>query len=276
MTPDNKILNPKTGRHVSKTGLIGIGLMNKHIDCTKVGMEQSINTCWFNAIFNSMLLSQKVNMFFMNKYRKLPIDERQAIEKDTSPITCPLKLRKSHFYKYIYKYSFNSKTSKTHLIPEKLINGLDIRPLEWEKDPEWDPRPALEITLPIIFDKPEYRITDVGYKYQDPSKKTKFIFIQYSDDITTPVHKLHTVMFIPNSFKLDHAVIDIHFENLIHSVAGYVCNSIFYMYDSNESQIKKIDWKSKIKLTQHFNKVPKYKPFGKVVSIGYSYVCYSI
>lgn len=271
----SKIINPVSGRYVSKTGSIGRNLLKDTTNCTKPGMEQNINTCWFNAIFNCMLLSQKANNFFLNKYRKLPIEERRVIEKDNSAESCPLKLRKSHFYKYIYKYNFNR--NKTNLIPEKLINGLEIRSKSWEENrAEWDARPALESILPIIFEKPEYRITDIGYKYQKPTKKTKFIFIQYSDDITTPVDKLNTMMVIPKNFTIDHVVIDIHFESLIHSVAGYICDSVYYLYDSNESNIHKIDWKNKTKLLDYFSKINKYAPFGKVNFIGYSYVCFSI
>ena len=274
----DKILNPISGRCVSKTGKIGLTLLTKtKYQCNKIGMIQDINTCWFNSIFNNLLLSQKTNTFLLKKYSKLPTDQKRKIESTQLDDTCPLKLRKYHFYRYLYKYN-QILENIPYRHPQKLINDLELRSVDWEKErQEWDPRVALELILPIIFEPYEYRITDIGYQYKPPTIKTKLIFIQYNDEHLTPdVDKLNTVMVIPNTFTLDHVVIDISFQDLDHVVSGYICNNEYFIYDSNESIYYKVDWRNKIKIKSWFNKIKKYKKYGQVSNISYSYVCYGL
>lgn len=308
--PDGKILNPSTNRCVNKNGKIGMAILSakpksakpkstkiKKIDiisygCNKIGMTQTIGTCWFNAIFNNLLLSQNCYSFFTHKYNELSIDEKKIIENKNKSFhdTCPLKIKKYHFFRYFYLYNkaiSNPKNfiSKIHRIiktrkhAENLINNLEIRETGWKKNHQgFDPFTALTRILPIILNKNEYIITQFNKKIK-ATNTLRFIFLeilQYTisyTDINTIENKAH----LPENFKLDHANIIVDFKtpfttkSLGHAFSGYICDNEYYIYDSNFSKYFKVDWRKTDNIAKHFEK--EYS-FCKTEYVGYSYICY--
>jgi len=185
-----------TNQYVSKTGKVGLALLaNKLIQpiqpiqpkakqvqvkkdkipiisygCKKIGMTQTMATCWFNSICNNLLLSQNCYSYFMHQYNALSADEKQAIE-NFDDNTCPLKIKKHHFYRFVYLYNKAQSTPinilskmyrlyKTRNHAKNLINKLEIREHGWEspKNQRFDTYEALTRILPIVFNANEYVI----------------------------------------------------------------------------------------------------------------------
>ena len=299
----HQILNPVTKKCISKTSKAGLDILNPienesveqspkpliSYGCNKIGMMQSIGTCWFNAIFNNLLLSQKCYSFFLNKYNELPETDKIIIENKSLYKTCPLKLQRYDFYYYFYKYHLNRskimelinlffKSKKTQNA-QKLINKLDIRSPGWEKTRQgFNPGQAIQKILPIIMNSDDYVIYNINLK--KPliiSKKTKFIFIKetiYIKTINDPRIR------IPTGFVLDHVVIGITFiyndwtKNSAHAISGYVCNNEYYIYDSNNYKYCKLDWRDPENIKE-YKFLDVYKKDKTVeLKIGYSYLCY--
>ena len=298
----HQILNPKTGRCVSKTGKVGLALIDPtksvrkksvkiesveeppiplaSYGCNKIGMMQSIGTCWFNSIFNNLLLSQRCYSFFLNKYNQLPEADKKIIRNKSLDNICPIKLQRYNFYYYFYKYHLN-RSKIMDLVTmffrpknaQKLINKLDIRSPEWEKIRQgFHPDEAIPKILPIIMDSDEYTIHNViSRKTIITTKKTKFIFIRsYIAKITDPRIK------IPQGFILDHTVIVINFgHGNAHAISGYICNDEYYIYDSNNFKHYKLDWRDTKNIETHgFLKLYTFLQKNVKLTISYSYLCY--
>lgn len=276
---DTKILNPLSGRYVLKTGKIGSAIVQKQRKtvlshgCKNNGMMQSIGTCWFNSIFNNLLLSQRAYSYFMNKYKELPENERKLIETTDFSENCPLTIQKSHFYHFFYKYHLDKP--KNRLLSyinrpkhaQKLINKLNIRSPDWEKERQgYYIDGALKKILPIIFDKHEYIMIDTKHKHKI-YKKTDFIFVD-KPIIAEPV--------IYNNYVIDHAVIVLTLNKDAHVISAYKCENDYYIYDSNSLKYHKVDWtnldnlKKYMQLYKFFNLFNK----GSTFELSYEYICY--
>jgi len=71
--PDNKVLNPKTGRYINKKPLIAIKPYNKKGGriCSRILTPKQVGeTCWFMAIFVAMFYSQRSRKILLEASRK--------------------------------------------------------------------------------------------------------------------------------------------------------------------------------------------------------------
>jgi hypothetical protein len=316
--PDGKIINPATGRCVLRSGKIGQALLkqtspepepepepkskptSKHATkskpkrileptniplnshgCKMIGMMQTIGTCWFNAIFNSLLLSQKSYSFFLSKYKELPSEERKAIEQEKSNDSCPLKLQKSYFFKYFYKYHkkrSHFSQSITQIFrplrygygtrhPEKMLNNLGIR----EKGSEDGGWPSLEIQklMHVILDPGDYIFVN-ELKNNHHINNQYFVFSKTKSQI----HKA------PNGYILDHVVIVVQFKKIDgktggHAISGYICNGDFFIFDSNKTTFTNLDWRNLTLLQAYFKNKSNYSYIHNLISIHYDFICYT-
>ena len=74
--PDNKVLNPKTGRYINKKPLIAIKPYNKKGGriCSQILTPKQVGeTCWFMAIFVAMFYSQRSRKILLEASRKWDI-----------------------------------------------------------------------------------------------------------------------------------------------------------------------------------------------------------
>jgi hypothetical protein len=314
--PEGKILNPITNRCVNKTGKIGLALLgNKAVatpkqriitktntkaitiidnGCNKIGMTQTLGTCWFNSIMNTFLLSQNCYSFFVNKYNQLGQEERQSIENEKyNTDICPVKLKRNHFYHMFQMYNKMKSNPKniiskairfieTRKHAENLINKFEIREKDWMKDPGFQPYIALSRILPIILDANEYTI----YNTYDRIKKTspkplRFIFL-ITSALNSDIMDIQKRYVVPKDFVLDHVSITVAFtiqrflnSDQGHAFAGYICNGEYLVYDSNFSKFYKVDWRFRENVVTHFRKEYKllFNPTNVVAT--YSYVCFT-
>jgi hypothetical protein len=330
--PEGKIFNPNTNRCVSKTGKIGLALLaNKKVPiktqkekpikihkeskesnekiklisygCKKIGMTQTMGTCWFNSICNNLLLSQNCYSYFMHRYNELSIDERQAIEKKNDDSSCPLKLKIHHFYRFFYTYNkakSNPKNIfskmyrlyKTRNHAKNLINKLEIREHGWEKPDNqgFNPYDALSRILPIIFKENEYKAI-TPYQKQEISPGIRFIFIGTANGfVYDEIDKIQKICSIPAGFTLDHVNIIVVFRNTLdkktmdgensrgaHAFSGFICNGEYYIYDSNNHETFTIDWRKHENIKKHFANNHKFlgKTFYIPENVYYAYICYT-
>ena len=146
-------------------------------------MTQFIGTCWFNSIFNTLLLSEKCYNFFNKKYNELSETDRARIETSSPQETntdCLVTLKRHHFFQLFQKYKLTRRPAniiarglqlfKTRKDPTDLINKMGIRDEDpgWEKDSKkqcFDPYIALQRILPIILNTNEYTILDLAYGF---------------------------------------------------------------------------------------------------------------
>jgi hypothetical protein len=313
--PEGNILNPSSNRCVNRTGKIGLALLTgkplipasksaaknktktiKVIDygCNKIGMTQTLGTCWFNSIINTFLLSQNCYSFFMNKYNELSPEQRQSIQAEKyESNTCPIKLKRNHFY-HIFKMYDKMKSNPKNIISktvrffqtrkhaENMINKFEIREKDWKKEPGYYPHIALARILPIIMDDDEYKIYSIRDRIKKTSPKAlRFIFL-FTGELESNIQDMQKVSELPKDFKLDHAIVTVGFtvQRFInsdqgHAFAGYVCNGEYFVYDSNFSKIYKLDWRNRNNIIVHFVKEYKLLFNPTNIDVTYSYVCFT-
>ena len=247
--------------------------------CDSIGMLQSIGTCWFNSIFNNLLLSQRCFSIFYKKYNDLPKDEKEIIQTSSPSDTCPLILRKSHFFHYFYMYHVRSNKSKLFNYfrkkdAQKLINKLELRSPKWEKERlSQYPQRVVENLFNIILEPNEYIFQHILGKEKLIEDTTKFFILKNGNFLTIKDIKDVEKKAPKKDFVLDHAVIQITFDDEKqkksgHVVAGYMCNDEYFIYDSNDIKYRKIDWRNKSELEEYGEK------YGTNIIIGYNYLCY--
>jgi len=253
--------------------------------CRDIGMRQTIGTCWFNTIFNTLLLSSNCFKIFLEKYYELPVEERKSIEKVPILNTCPLKLMGSHFYRYFYKF-YKEEINQDTIGPnrtkyaEKLVEVAGIRSTpNWTKKPGYMTQLAIEKLYPLILKKEEYIIYNyLTYSAEIPKPSVKFVLLRYNVDTifaSNPSLIMPTFTFLhPNAWILDHAAI--HFYDSVvgaHAICGYKCGDDYYIFDSNLTHVFKVNW-TNIKILQKFVEMtlaPHYKMQG-IIGVGYAYL----
>ena len=242
-------------------------------------MIQSIGTCWFNSIFNNLLLSQRCFPIFYKKYKELPKKEQEIIKVSSPSETCPLTLKKSHFFHYFYVYHILSNKSKLFNYlrkkdAEKLINKLELRSAKWEKERQSQyPQKIIENLFNIILDPTEYIFQHILERKKRTNKNTKFFIIKNGNFLNMKDIKDAEAKSPKNDFVLDHSVIQITYHDKEkvksgHAIAGYMCNDEYYIYDSNDIKYRKMDWRNKFELEDYGKK------YGTNIKIAYNYLCY--
>jgi len=282
----NKIRNPETGRCVSRTGKIGRSVVNASLtpsDCDVIGMKQFIGTCWFNAIFNGFLLSERCYFFFLKKYNALPKDEKKKIINQKKSSVCSVNIKKYDFYYYFYKYHHNQSQINSKYNAQDLINKLDIRSYGWEVQRQaYEPSRALLKILPIILNSDEYCIylcrglDVIPYLGSSQKSTTKFLFVITSDGAPIRINDLR-LLTLPREFILDHTEIII-WDNLgAHEISGYICDNEYYIYDSLLHENYKLDWRvnKNVKKSSYLaSYVELFSAQIDLTHIGYTNLCY--
>jgi hypothetical protein len=304
MQQKNKILNPLTNRYVLRTGKIGLALLKSRKSrggtgtiCTRTGMLQVIGTCWFNSIFNTFVLSQRLSAYIIQKNKNIPSGYR-------SFDTCPLALKKEYFLEYFFKYhdmiqskilEHNSSwrngqplstlvrerhvykqhpevtESNTHAV--EMIDHLQLLPPGWqERDEGYYPQVAVKEILKTIFGTNTYTISSSNLtipivKNIQNDLNCNFFFQIAEEGFGFPVSLANKILAqLGSSFVLDNAVIALSNTNdgMDHAIAAYVCEKEYFIFDSTNSDIIKLDWRIQANIERKFN-----------ATATFAYICYA-
>jgi hypothetical protein len=302
---DDEVLNPKTGRCVQKTGKIGKALLlqsenkanvvpkqaNEGPDlpkkglqhkCVLRGMRQITGTCWFNSIFNCLVLGGLSGQYFVNIYNSLPIQERKEIEKNAVVTgTCPININ----LKYLLRYMLPILKSRTNIYsvtnrPEQLIDLMKVR-----KSPNWKKKYGYEINAAVsnvfnaVLNKDEYKIVRIPTLPQFKPSPNKTFYV-----VDTKLRLASTdILKFEEPWELDSAILYLQFKTkgVGHVICAYVCNEKEYIFDSNDMQKINLKWRNRplkdieksIKKTI-LDEQYRRGPAGEIVSVQFSHLIY--
>jgi len=248
--PPERIYDPQTQECVLKNSDRGLKLLNiaplpLKRSCFNVGLPQMSATCWFNSIVNGLILPSATFEILYEKYEQLTEQEKSEMMTEYTPsASCPLHFKKLYFYKIFQQFVIgqHEKTLKSFDYPREMIDKLQIRSPQWyDERQHYHPTLALNRVIPILFDKSEYMIKEFDeFNELNPLSTTKIIYIKYKYFMqnfdTTPIPSGWTVasVCIVLQYKDD--------EEYRHAITGFVCNNKKYIYDSNQSKVKQVDF----------------------------------
>ena len=296
--PDDRILNPETNRCVFKHTVKGKEVLKKlnaksdnrilnpvtdknylkSYRCFKTGLRQISGTCWFNTIFNSLVLPDETFKIILNKYRGLSENDLK-IMKSIDPASngsCPLNVKRLYFFKnfesFLKKKQKINKDIVTNKInyPQKMVDMFQIRstPNWHDHVQEYDPRKGLKIVLKILFDKDECMVLDYnGIMKKDLviPKETKILILTENNHIQ---YKHIPQDIIPVGWKLNSTCIVMinEKEKYSHAISGYYCKNRPNIYNSNEKEIVNVDFLNHEKVLQLY---PEYS------AMVFNYSCFT-
>ena len=233
--------------------------------CGQLGAIQTRGTCWFYSILNGFILSENGQKILYEKlknfYKKLKPAER-AYFADGLNAPCPMKnvtkTKEIYFWKFIDQYMcFMSGPRALSLQAGKsaeILGGMSLQGTV-AKQAQGGKGAFPQAEIGKILDHVGFA-KDYYFKYaSDPPKfhalrKPQFVVVMQS--------KLYPKTYmdqIPEGLRTDPKY-DIMCASLViantnanssqmhrwHAVAGFVCNGLGYIYDSNQRKVFKCNW----------------------------------
>ena len=241
-------------------------------ECFTVGLNQITSTCWFNSIINGFILGDKTYKILLSKYNELSNKEREQVTIMQDIISCPLHLKKLHFFQIFHQFLLNNQGNlNTNIkqgfnIPRKVIDNLGLRstPNWHDKQPAYFIHLALPKIMQAIFDKDEYEIIKTNSLKidQNLTLSKKIVILQANLGNYVSIDSLQ----IPKTYVVGHVGISLRAKVIGHAITGFVCKNKYYIYDSGTSNIIEANWRDPKVILDYFPK----KSFTEAT---FTYIC---
>ena len=216
-------------------------------ECFPVGLKQITGTCWFNSIINGFILGDKTYKILLSKYNELSIKEKEQVTKIQDIASCPVHLKKLHFFQIFHKFLIseqgilNTNIKRGKNIPRRVIDNLDLRstPNWHDKQPAYFVHLALPKLMPTIFDKDDFDIIETNSLQIGQTLTKKIVILQPINAYYSAIDSLT----IPHQYVISHVGIVLMGKTIGHAITGYVCKNKYYIFDSETSNIIEADWR---------------------------------
>jgi hypothetical protein len=242
------------------------------------GVAQTHGTCWFYTILNGLLLSeggQKLLYEKMIHFYKGLTPQEKAFFRDGIDAPCPRgrNFKPIYFYKFLDQYFCfmsgpRSIKIQAGLSPQLLNNaGLNVH----LNTGSWSIQHFVPLLRRLGFEESEYQSLNTYEELSSTVARKPKIIVSKFRWITRPTTiRGYELMCACINLYPTHAKIANNKETG-HAVAGYVCNGIPYVIDSNFLQPMKCKWWDYRDMEPTFEKINKmYKNKFESYQISYS------
>jgi hypothetical protein len=232
--------------------------------CGQLGAIQTRGTCWFYSILNGFILSEDGQKILFNRlknfYKKLKPAEKAYFD-DEFNAPCPMKnlskTKEIYFWKFIDQYlCFMSGPRAASLKAGKsasILGGMSLQGTVAKNMGGSGAFPQAEIGK--ILDHVGFA-KEYYFKYaNDPPKfhagrKPQFVVVMQDKYYPKSyMNEIHKGLLADPKYELMCASLVIANTNANssethrwHAIAGFVCNGLGYIYDSNQRKVFKCNW----------------------------------
>jgi hypothetical protein len=233
--------------------------------CGQLGAIQTRGTCWFYSILNGFILSEDGQKILYNRlknfYKKLKPAEKAYFD-DQFNAPCPMKnltkTKEIYFWKFIDQYlCFMSGPRAASLKAGKsaeILGGMSLQGTVAKQNQGGKgafPQAEIEKILDHVGFAKDYYV-----KYSaDPPKfhagrKPQFVVVMqskyhknsYMDQIPAGLLADPNYELVCASLVIANTKANASQQHRWHAVAGFVCNSKGYIYDSNQRKVFRCNW----------------------------------